>query len=53
MDLAAKVEELIKLTTSLKQELNELRGKDLNTRLQELEKEMAELKNEINELKCK
>uniref|UniRef100_A0A1I8PEB0 DUF4806 domain-containing protein n=1 Tax=Stomoxys calcitrans TaxID=35570 RepID=A0A1I8PEB0_STOCA len=52
MDLATKVEELIKLTTSLKQELEELRGKDgVNANLDELEKEMAGLKSEINELK--
>ncbi|XP_075166164.1 uncharacterized protein LOC142238409 [Haematobia irritans] len=52
MDLAAKVEELIKLTTSLKQELDELKGKDVvHTSLDELEKEMGALKNDVNELR--
>ncbi|XP_058981526.1 uncharacterized protein LOC131803823 [Musca domestica] len=51
VDLAAKVEELIKLTNSLKQEISVLKGNDVNVKVDELEKEMADLKNEINELK--
>ncbi|XP_073846724.1 uncharacterized protein [Musca autumnalis] len=51
MDLAAKVEELIKLTTSLKKEISDMKGNDVNVKVDELEKEMGDLKNEINELK--
>lgn len=51
MDINEKVEELMKITAALKNEVNELKGKDLNTRLDELELEKEALKDDITDLR--
>lgn len=53
MDLNATVEQLVKITAALKNEVNELKGKDLNTRLDELEEEKEALKDDIIDLRRK
>ncbi|XP_037809949.1 uncharacterized protein LOC119602476 [Lucilia sericata] len=51
MDINEKVEELVKITAALKNEVNELKGKDVNIRLDELEAEQEALKNDILDLR--
>ncbi|KAM7345542.1 uncharacterized protein ACRADG_011801 [Cochliomyia hominivorax] len=51
MDLNAKVDELVRITAALKQEVSELRSKDTNTRLDELEQEKEALKDDILDLR--
>ncbi|KAI8128653.1 hypothetical protein FF38_12073 [Lucilia cuprina] len=51
MNLNEKVEELAKITAALKNEINELKGKDVNMRLDELEAEQEDLKNDILDLR--
>ncbi|XP_065368439.1 uncharacterized protein LOC135960942 [Calliphora vicina] len=51
MDLNATVEQLVKITSALKNEVNELKGNDLNCRLDELEEEKEALKDDIIDLR--
>lgn len=51
MDINEKVEQLVKITAALKNEVNQLKGKDLNTRLDELELEKEALKDDITDLR--
>ncbi|XP_037809948.1 uncharacterized protein LOC119602475 [Lucilia sericata] len=51
MDLNEKVEELVRITAALKNEVNELKGKDVYMHLDELEEEKEALKHDILDLK--
>lgn len=53
MDLNEKVEQLVQITTALKNEVNELKGNDLHTKLDELQWEKEALKNDIIDLRRK
>ncbi|KAI8128655.1 hypothetical protein FF38_12074 [Lucilia cuprina] len=51
MNINEKVEQLAKITAALTNEVNELKGNDVNSRLDELEWEKEALKNDINDLR--
>ena len=53
MNIQEKVEELVKLSTELRNEFNELKDSDLQNQLEELEGEDKGLKNEILDFKGK
>lgn len=53
MDITAKVEELVKITTSLKNDVKDLKVKDANERLDELEQEREALRQDIIDLRRK
>lgn len=51
MNIEEKVEQLLQITLSLKNEINEMKGGDLNEKLDDLEWEKEALKNDIIDLR--